>query len=361
VLQSHAHSEPVDDVVDRVHELAVHGALPAGLEWMPMDALASRAPADRDAIASWRAAPAIIVDGREWTRPEWFAQACDWIRASLGDTEVRAIVQVRAWMSSCVLRVTTARSEFYFKAVPESLRVEVAATAYLDRHRPGAVAPVVASEPDRRWLLMAGIPGTILEHVADLAAWERAAAEYGALQASCIARVDDLRALGCPTRPLEAIAAGLDSLNDDLPSSLRDRCVALAKLDVPLTLEHGDLWPGNFIVDGTTCALIDWEDVAIGHPFVSLAPFLAGLAEFQPARFSPAAVERIQRAYLTGFAGGPPSPRLFEALRLAAPLAFVDMALRYRALRASAVRLHPWMRDLVPYAIRLARLALAVS
>jgi hypothetical protein len=46
--------------------------------------------------------------------------------------------------------------------------------------------------------------------------------------------------------------------------------------------------------------------------------------------------------------------RLREAFRLAAPLSFVDMAVRYRAQRPSVVRLHPWMRDLVPQALRLA-------
>jgi hypothetical protein len=34
------------------------------------------------------------------------------------------------------------------------------------------------------------------------------------------------------------------------------------------------------------------------------------------------------------------------------------MALRYRAQRLSVVRLHPWMADLVPQAVRLALTAL---
>jgi hypothetical protein len=38
----------------------------------------------------------------------------------------------------------------------------------------------------------------------------------------------------------------------------------------------------------------------------------------------------------------------------AAPLCFLDMAVRYRTQRGSMIALHPWMRDLVPYAVRLA-------
>ena len=51
--------------------------------------------------------------------------------------------------------------------------------------------------------------------------------------------------------------------------------------------------------------------------------------------------------------------RLREAVRLARPLSFLDMAARYREQRPSVAALHPWMRDLVPEALRrvLAELA----
>lgn len=48
---------------------------------------------------------------------------------------------------------------------------------------------------------------------------------------------------------------------------------------------------------------------------------------------------------------------LHTALTLAAPLGFLDMALRYRGQRASVVRLHPGMRE-VPQTVRLALAAL---
>ena len=121
----------------------------------------------------------------------------------------------------------------------------------------------------------------------------------------------------------------------------------------PLTIEHGDLWPGNFLVDDASCAIIDWEDVAIGHPFISLAPLIVGLSMFQPRLSSREMTQRLERAYLAGFASLAPPERLREAFRLAAPLSFIDMAVRYRRQRPSVVRLHPWMRDLVPQTLRL--------
>jgi hypothetical protein len=371
VLRSHAHGAPRDGVVDRVHELVAHDPVPVGLAWCPFDVVASRAPYDADAIGYWRAASDDVVDGAEWMRPEWFAEASDWIGRTI--TDVREIVQLRTWMSSCVLRVHAASGDFYFKAVAESLRAESGVTAYLAQHFPHVVARVVAAEPDRRWFLMAALPGVSLEDVPDVAAWEAAAAGYARVQADCRSRVEDLRSLGCPTRTLEAMAESIVPFASGAPDGLtpveaerfralapglRERCAELAALDVPLTLEHGDLWPSNFLVAAASFAIIDWEDVGIGHPFLSLAPFLAGLAMSQPRLHSPQVIERIERAYLTGFVGGTPPASLSRALRLAAPLAFVGMALVYRAQRPSVVRLHPWMSELVPQAVRLALTAL---
>jgi len=234
----------------------------------------------------------------------------------------------------------------------------------------------VATKPERRWFLMRALEGRKLEDIGDAMVWERAAAGYAQLQLACVARRPDLLALGCPTRSLDALAAEIDPLNADgtglrlgepdglsaceverlrtWAPELRRRCQRLADDGMPLTIEHGDLWPGNFLVDDASCALIDWEDVAIGHPFISLAPLIVGLSMFQPRLASPEVTQRLEHAYLAGFAGLAPPERLRAAFRLAAPLSFVDMAVRYRRQRPSVVRLHPWMRDLVPQTLRLA-------
>jgi hypothetical protein len=65
-------------------------------------------------------------------------------------------------------------------------------------------------------------------------------------------------------------------------------------------------------------------------------------------------LDRLERAYLAAFAEMAPPERLRTALRLATPLSFIDMAVRYRHRAPSVVRLHPWMRDLVPHTLQLA-------
>jgi hypothetical protein len=379
VLRSLSHSDPAAEVVDRLHELELRGDVaPAGLLWVDAAAISCEDVADQAAIERWRGHRLTgIVDGREWMRPGWFGEACEWIDAALARERLGAaeeIRQLRNWPSSSVLWVKTRAAEYYFKALPTSGRVESELTLYLARHFSTIVPRLVATHAERRWLLMAACAGRKLEDLRDVAWWQRAASAYGTLQTDCISRVGDLTALGCPTRTLEALARRIALLADDAEAlrlgegggltdmehrslrqavaALQDRCAELAACGVALTLEHGDFWPGNVFVDAASCVVIDWEDAAIAHPFFSLAPLTVGLMNAGLGEANN--IERIEAAYVAAFESVAPPDRLRRALQLAAPLCFMEMASRYRAHRASVVELHPWMRDLVPQAVRLA-------
>ena len=93
-------------------------------------------------------------------------------------------------------------------------------------------------------------------------------------------------------------------------------------------------------------------NAAIAHPFLGLAPLTVGLGNAGLA--TPDNVAALERAYPAPFESFGSAAQLRGALSRAAPLCFLDMAVRYRAQRGSMVALHPWMRDLVPYAVRLA-------
>ncbi len=376
VLRSLDHGDAIDGVVDRVHELELlgDGPLPGTLQWQPSNTKRLIDPADRAALALW-SPDAVVVDGREWMHRGWFVDACAWIEHALHAAGLAApleIVQLRTWATSSVLLVRGADGERYFKALPTSGKAEAAIAQFLSQHFPDAIPRIVASEPDRRWLLMDACRGQKLEAVADVATWERAAARYARLQVDCIARVDALKALGCPSRTLDELARAIEALAADpalrprpdgltqaeydrfvgaVPDLVR-RCDELAGCGIPYSLEHGDLWPGNIFCDATSCAVIDWEDVVVSHPFFSLAPLTVGLMNAGLA--SPENVARVERAYTAAFEPLAPPGRLRRAIELAIPLCFFDMAARYRRQRPSIVRLHPWMRDLVPQTVRLA-------
>jgi Ser/Thr protein kinase RdoA (MazF antagonist) len=160
--------------------------------------------------------------------------------------------------------------------------------------------------------------------------------------------LDDLRQLGCQERSPHTLAAEIDSLcTDDAAlrpqdpdaltagelatlrrraGELRERCRQLQACYVPLTLEHGDLWPANLLVDGDGSMIIDWEDAAVGHPFLSLAPLLAGLRFHQPQLDVKRAATQLRAAYLNEFAGIVPLAALEQAFDLAQPLSFLDLA-----------------------------------
>jgi aminoglycoside phosphotransferase (APT) family kinase protein len=384
VLRSQSHSEGHDEMVVRVHELETHGDSTLRSHtsrWWGWGRLLSLSDGeDRAAIADWLAGRGVsrpMADGREWTRPGWWDEVRGWIDRALRDAglgAVRDIIQLRAWHSSCVLRVDADGGDCYFKAVPESLRRECLVTRYLAHHFPDVVPRVIAIEPERRWLLMAACPGRKLEEATDVAFWEHAAARYARLQLACMSRVSELSELGCGRRSLDELVQAIGPLSSDtaalrpgqpdgmsaaeierfqtLVPVLRRQCEQLAACGIPSTLEHGDLWPANFLIDQDSCAIIDWEDVAIAHPFFSLAPLQVGLS--QCGLSSPPTLDRLARAYLAVFAEIAPPEQLHTALQIAAPLSFIDMAVRYRHQAPSVVQLHPWMRDLVPQTLRLA-------
>ena len=374
VLRSLLHGEVRDGVVERAHEIEVHGDAGDALVWRPAGSFEPVDGADGAALEAWRA-PFAITNGCAWMAPGWFSGVVEWIGAALRRTGRRtpsAIRQLRSWQSSCVLRVDYGDETAYFKALPAG-GPEYAMTRWLAGEFPQHAAPLIAADGAHRWLLLGACAGRSLEEVADVAAWAAAVRRYGGLQLACAERTDELRRAGCATRSLQSLPAavaalandaamlhaGLDGLTEAEFAGLRSivpavatRCGELAAIGIPDSLEHGDLWPGNVFVDGDASAIIDWEDVAIAHPFLSIAPLIVGLGNAGLA--TPANVAELEQGYARAFESIAPASRIRRAIDLAAPLCFLDMALRYRAERGSVARLHPWMRDLVPQTVRLA-------
>jgi hypothetical protein len=333
VLRSLAYGEVCEGVVERSHEIEVHGGLErCSLDWRCTETLTLDA-ADSAVVAAWRV-PVSRIDGRDWMLPGWFDAASAWIG------EGSSVRQIRTWASSCVLEITTGQSIQYFKALPESGVVEHAVTRFLGETFRDSVPPVIAFNTERRWLLLGACTGRSLDVVDDIDLWARAARRYGELQVACMSRIDDLQRAGCPRRDIESLP------------HVAERCAALRACGIPDSLEHGDLWPANVFVDAHDSVIIDWEDAAIAHPFLSIAPLIVGLDDVGLA--STVNVEYLKREYLRAFESIAPAEELRRALSLAAPLSFLDLAARYATQPPSVVRLHPWMRDLVPQTLQLA-------
>jgi Phosphotransferase enzyme family len=293
-------------------------------------------------------------DGRDWTVPGWRARAEAWITdmvhaAGLG--RVLAIEQIRGWEFSCVLRVHTEQEDLYFKALPRSYASEPRLAAFLaDRHR-DFVPGVVAANEGERWLLMRACHGQCLEEGAPLSAWERAAAGYAELQVGSTSQVGNLEGLGCPARgpadlrtligPLLAdetalLGPGENGLSteevkrlSELRPRLESACDELADGDIPLALEHGDLWSSNVYVSDNHVQFIDWTEASVSHPFFSLTPLLESATwDVDPAAV-PALQARVIDVYLEHWTAFSTPERLRRALAIARPLAALHIATTY--------------------------------
>jgi hypothetical protein len=247
-------------------------------------------------------------------------------------------------------------------------------TAQLSRVPAGGVPPVLAVDLPQRWMLLRGAPGRPLDESRDLAVWERAAAAYGRFQLAAASSVDALAVVGCPTLTaaqlqedvLEVLASdeamqagrpgGLESEQVWRLRSLKPQLLAattsLQSSAVPVSVDHGDLWPENVFCAQDGCQVVDWEDTRIAHPFLSLFPLLAGARMQKTFADHAAAIARIRDAYLEVFARFAPAAALRELFGAAHDLAAVRMAATYLRAPPTIQGAHPWMREMPAFCLR---------
>jgi hypothetical protein len=354
--------------------------------WWPRAALAgAEAPLAADSralVARWAAGDLAVAEDTPWSRPGWHAAALAWIAATTG--AVGDVEQVRVSEFSTVLRVDTGGRAHYFKSVAKEAAREIPVTAAL-AGRSAHLPAVLAVDAPRRFLLMEAFAGEPLDAPEDVGAWTAAAQAYGELQRQCLDAVDELRALGCVVAPAASLAEPLVALLDDRdavlagePGGLRDDQIAAlrslgpeltaaaAALDsgpLPLALDHGDLWPSNVLVGPTSCAFVDWEDVRVAHPFLSLFQLLTGA--YLDRRFADheAAAARIRDAYLAGWTAWAGHAELARAFDAAHDVAAIAVAASYRRYPPAVVQAHPWMREMPAFCLSriLARRAAAAG
>lgn len=378
---------------DRELVSKVYGALlrdqawqpPAGARWVDQAQLAELPLANeahRELLTTWflwctGAAPALRVP---WYQPDWYGQALAWATAELtrlGLPPTGAPTQVRSWQRSAILRFPTAQGEIYMKAVLPIFRHEPALTAALAAQHPGYVAQPLALDPARGWLLMAELPGPKLATLRDedaLPHWEAALVRFAELQLASAARHAELCALGVPERPLHRLALGLEPLLADPAAALPDRPAGLsasewaalehlamrvaplsdqlAAYELPISLEHGDLWAGQVIVGPQGSALLDWGASSLSHPFFSLLLFLVEIEDFFPRERG--VRERLRDAYLEPWAAYARGANLTRAFELAQPLAALHHALTYHSVILPNLEIKWELNLLLPFYLKMA-------
>ncbi|HXJ82638.1 MAG TPA: hypothetical protein VMS64_28615 [Candidatus Methylomirabilis sp.] len=383
--------DPAGRVRQQVHDLDIHDGQwtpPADGLWITrstLDTAALARPDQRDILERWfqdRQMDARPSDGRDWIRPGWRDDALAWAGRELirlGLPRIDEVEQVRVWEFSHVLRLRTAAGDLYLKARPRSGTNELLLTRYLARRFPAWMPVVLAADEERRWLLMRASVGPALMDTSDPSRWEQAAATCARVQIDCIGRSAELVALGCPVRPLDWLEAEIRPLLDDtaalqpgdgealtdaevaelrgLRVELQAMCRELAALGVPLSLEHGDLWAANVIVEERDCVLIDWEDACVSHPFLSAFLLLASPEHSEALAEASEARAHIRTAYLAPWrewaaAEGWPVGRLERAFDLAQRLAGAYYAVQFRRFSLPVIETSWEVRAFVPFFLR---------
>ncbi len=320
-------------------------------QWVPVSALSHDSLIGAsDYLAIQQSIALCSAKGKEspprpFARLGWFKELSEWVETviePLGFHRNGNVRQLNASPSFSLLRFETDGPALWFKAVGEPNQKEFLITCTLAQLFPNYLPGVLAARPDWNGWLTREAAGKLLCEVREDALWQRAAAALAALQIDSIEH--GARILGTGARDRGAtelskliqpfiesmaelmerqtkvppVALGREELlllGDRIQSALD----ALEAMEIPETLGHLDLNPGNIIVSPSRCTFLDWAEAYVGNPFFSLEYLLEHLRR---ANGTDSAVEtELVESYCAQWEKVVPAAAVAEGLALAPLLA----------------------------------------
>ena len=253
-----------------------------------------------------------------YARPGGPAADLAWACSQLAEPPTGPPAQVRTWNLSSLWRLPTAGGGAWLKVTPPFFAHEGAVLRALEGE---AVPRLLAADGPR--VLLAQIPGRDLY----FAGRRRRGPMIDLLvdlQRRWLGRADALLALGALDCRAEALGERIAGLAERLKlgaafvARLPRRLADLAELGPGDGLVHGDFHPGNFRGRGGALTLLDWGDVAVGHPLLDIMAFMDRI----PAASRPIALRRWRRHW--------PGIDVERAWRLIAPIEAARRACVYQ-------------------------------
>ncbi len=355
--------------------IAADWAQPEGVIWAAKDSLDDLTAEQKMVVDEWfvwRSDVSLIQT--EWYRPGWFERAVAWMEEQFDDRGIlmtAPIEQVRSWERSAILRAQTTFGQFYFKALPVMFKHESPLVKWLAYSYPDDFPKPLLVDGWRRWLLMPDYGNQTLDETQDIERWEAVLRQFAELQMNLSVHLNDLIGLGCPDRRLYTLVAAIEPLlmtsaellsgstqkiSEDELAQLRLRiphfkqvCTKLSAYSIPASLEHGDFWAGQVVLNNDKSVFIDWSDSSVSHPFFSLY-FLIDPDVRLPA--VPNVRERLRDAYLQPWRAYEPMEKLIEAYDLAMQIAPLHHALIYHHHILPQMQVQWEMNNMVPYYLR---------
>ncbi|GCE15015.1 phosphotransferase family protein [Tengunoibacter tsumagoiensis] len=295
-----------------------------------------------------------------WERLGWLSEASSWIVEQLAqhNYQVREIEQVKHWCISCVLRIHTMSETLYFKATllpshtngyatnPLLFSNEAALVSFLASHFPEHAPVPIAVDEQRGWLLMRDFGHALSNQKKDLDRFTRVVSVLGQMQTALNHQVPQLLALGCKDRRLgtlldefatlladEAVLADLQEeecarVRASVPV-LHELVTRLERYNIPASLVHGDLHPGNIGIHQERVVFFDWTDGCVSHPFIDALMMTAGQYLFPDIAD---ARSQLREAYLAAWSAYETPERLEEALTLSQPITMLLLTISFQRL-----------------------------
>ncbi|MGV8848581.1 MAG: phosphotransferase family protein [Propionibacteriaceae bacterium] len=262
----------------------------------------------------------------QWLGDDFLPQALAWTDTVLDGADRPRLEEpswsrVRPW--GCVLAIPAEGGTVWFKAVPDG-GAEPALHTVLAEEVADHVAPLLAVDEERRWLLLGDAGLSLGDGVDDAGApdlcasgpFRAAMTAYADVQGRMAHRIDELVTRGLPDARPHAMPGVFDRLHESLSRTAFDaadtdaidllgriagaRSVVVdlaSRLETSGSVDHNDLHPWNVMRTAPDAppVFLDWGDAMAAHPYASL------LVPVRIARLaSPEAGDAVVEAYATG-------------------------------------------------------------
>jgi hypothetical protein len=255
--------------------------------------------------------------------------------------------QLNASPTFSLIRLETNGPALWFKAVGEPNQREFPITLTLAKLFPDCLPTILADRQDWNGWLTQEVEGTHLSETQEPALWEAAASALAELQIQSIRCADQIIAVGAHdlrvaclsqlVRPFMETMACLMSQQPKSPppilsraelallgKQVQDAFEVLEDLNIPDSLGHLDLNPGNIVVSPSQCVFLDWAEACVGNPFINLQYLLEHLRRAIGTNSTMEA--RLIESYCTQWKPIVPSAVIAEVLSLAPLLAVFSYA-----------------------------------
>ncbi|MFB4159492.1 phosphotransferase [Geomicrobium sp. JSM 1781026] len=226
-----------------------------------------------------------------WSEYGFRSEIESWAKTVLNDPDA-FFQQIRSWKKGVLLKVTSSQQNAYMKVVPPVFKHEPLVQKYMDRYGP----EVLAVDSSKHAYVMREMRGELLGNSQAVEFWEEAARRLAQLQRA-FSEDEGRHRPSIPDRSLDEVISApmlittvqavqnwiapkeVIKLLANVPAVVS--LLSLLKTKQLQSIDHGDFFGGNVIIENDEPFLYDWSNSCLTHPFLSLVHFLEEVeAEF---------------------------------------------------------------------------------